>query len=286
MMSAPGVPPATFHIRTFGCQMNEHDSGHIRGVMTAAGYTCIDSAEDADILIFNTCCVRQGAEDRVWGNLGMLAGLTGGPRVVAVCGCMAQKHGVEILRRSGVVTLVFGLDSLERLPELIEASVSGTDLRPGRHRESLHRWPAAAQRGISSAWVPVSHGCDNRCTYCVVPSVRGRLRSRPPLEVLDEVSGLARLGVVEVTLLGQNVNAYGRDLETHADFAGLLRSAAEVPGIRRVKFETSHPGDMHDEVLEVMAAGEQCLRLPAPAVPIRLKQRARGRWDAATTGNT
>lgn len=257
----------SFFIRTFGCQMNFHDSEHVAGVLRAAGYRQTGSAEGADVIVFNTCCVREGAEDRVWGNLGSLAGTRGpggGGPTVAVCGCMAQRHGVEILRRFPAVSLVFGEGSLERLPRLLVECGRAPVCDLGEmDRSAIDRLPAE-RTSPASAWVPVSHGCDNMCSYCVVPFVRGRERCRPPGEVVEEVRRLAAEGVLEVTLLGQNVNSYGRGAPG-GGFAGLLGEVCRVPGIRRVKFETSHPRDLAEEILEVMAeepAACEYLHLP------------------------
>jgi len=255
----------TFFIRTFGCQMNRHDSEHIAGVLASAGYSPAESADDADILIFNTCCVRQSAEDRVWGNLASLASPDRRPRVVAVTGCMAERHRVAVMERASAVDLVFGMDSLERLPSLLEASLDGALCDLGEvENAAIDRLPASREGG-ARAWVPVSHGCDNRCAYCVVPSVRGRQRSRAPEDIVSEVARLSADGVLEVVLLGQNVNSYGRDLPAPAGFAGLLEKVASVDGIRRVKFETSHPRDLSRDILEVMASVPQAceyLHLP------------------------
>ena len=243
-----------YFIRNFGCQMNVHDSEHIAGVLENAGYERADSVEQSGLLIFNTCCVRQSAEDRVWGNLGAL-NLTEGNRgrIVAVCGCMAQRHGVEILRRSPVANLVFGMDALSRLPELIEESRRSPVCDLGDVSHATIDCLPAIRGSKAQAWVPVSHGCDNRCAYCVVPMVRGAQRSRAMSDIVDEVERLVGQGAREIILLGQNVNSYGRDLETTVSFAGLLDAVASVEGIRRVKFETSHPRDLTHEVLEVMA---------------------------------
>jgi tRNA-2-methylthio-N6-dimethylallyladenosine synthase len=254
MSSQPDAPPGKFYIRTFGCQMNSHDSEHISGVLTTSGLTIAETLEDADIVIFNTCCVRESAEDRVWGNLSTLAARPDGPVLVAVCGCMAARHGVEILRRFPGVRLVFGLDAVERLPELLRASRGSPVCDLGDIASAVIDGLPASRRSLARAWVPVSHGCDNRCAYCVVPSVRGPQRSRPPDEVVEEVTRLAGEGVLEVTLLGQNVNSYGRDLAAGEEFSRLLERVASVPGIRRVKFETSHPRDLNDGILEEMSA--------------------------------
>lgn len=247
----------TFFIRTFGCQMNRHDSEHIAGVLASAGYSRADSIDDADIAIFNTCCVRQSAEDRVWGNLASLASPDRGPKVVAVTGCMAERHREGVIERAGAVDLVFGMDALERLPSLIEACLQKPLCDLGEVQNArIDRLPESREGG-ARAWVPVSHGCDNDCAYCVVPAVRGRQRSREPEEIASEVARLSGEGVLEVVLLGQNVNSYGRDLSSPAGFARLLEKVASVDGIRRVKFETSHPRDLTRDILEVMASVPQ-----------------------------
>lgn len=265
-MSSPnGRKPKSYFIRTFGCQMNVHDTEHIAGVLEESGWFPARDTDEAELVVLNTCSVRKSAEDGVWGNLGRISSRSDGLPRVAVCGCMAQRYGVEILRRFPVVELVFGLDSLARLPALLKRSnhVPLCDLGDINCAEvdSLPSRPGS----LSSAWVPVSHGCNNNCSYCVVPQVRGGERSRPLDEVVTEVVVLAGRGVIEVTLLGQNVNSYGRDLEPRASFARLLELVACVPGIRRVKFETSHPRDLSEEILQVMAGRDdvcEYLHLP------------------------
>ncbi len=283
MMSLPGgALPCSFYIRTFGCQMNAHDSEHIAGVLEAAGCWNARTIESADLVIFNTCCVRESAEDRVWGNLGSIASRSAGLPLVAVCGCMAQKRGVDILWRSPVVRLVFGMDSLSRLTQMLEASARAPACDLGdMNAASIDSLPEA-RRSTSRAWVPVSLGCDNRCSYCVVPGVRGKERSRDHSDVLDEVHRLASAGVIEVTLLGQNVNTYGGDLDKQAGFAGLLGEVASVPGIRRVKFETSHPRDMGDDILEAMADSEaacEYLHLPVQSGSDRILEAMNRGYD-------
>jgi tRNA-2-methylthio-N6-dimethylallyladenosine synthase len=178
---------------------------------------------------------------------------------------MAQRHGVELLRRFPGVRLVFGLDSLSRLPELIESSRSSAICDLGNIEQAGIDELPASRRSRSRAWVSISHGCDNMCSYCVVPSVRGRERSRNPEEIVSEVELLASDGVFEVTLLGQNVNSYGRDIEDTGSLAGLLEKVARVPGISRIKFETSHPRDLDHSILEVMAGtGPVCEYLHLP----------------------
>ena len=265
----------TFFVRTFGCQMNMHDSEHVAGVLTSAGYTRAASIDDCDIVIFTTCCVRQSAEDRVWGNLASLAS-PGRPRVVAVTGCMAERHREGIMARARAVDLVFGMDALERLPSLIVECLSGPVCDMGDVAEARIDCLPETREGGARAWVPVSHGCDNDCAYCVVPSVRGPERSRPAGEIVSEVDRLSREGVLEVVLLGQNVNSYGRDLGVHPGFAGLLEKVAAVDGISRVKFETSHPRDLSEDVLEVMSSvPEVCeyLHLPVQSGSDRVLER-------------
>jgi tRNA-2-methylthio-N6-dimethylallyladenosine synthase len=265
-MSPQALPTTrTYFVRTFGCQMNVHDSEHICGVLEASGYTRAPSISEAELVVFNTCCVRQSAEDRVWGNLGALPRADGSKRVVAVCGCMAERHGVEIMRRSPVVNLVFGMDALARLPELVIRSLQAPICDLGDVKRARIDCLPDSRASSVQAWVPVSHGCDNGCAYCVVPAVRGPERSRPPGEIVDEVRRLGAAGVVEIILLGQNVNSYGRDLPGSASFACLLETVAGVDGIRRVKFETSHPRDLSDDILDVMSGvPEVCEYLHLP----------------------
>ena len=245
--------------------MNAHDSEHVAGVLQSAGYRPAESLPEAEVVIFNTCCVRQSAEDRVWGNLAAISSTDPRPRVLAVTGCMAERHGAGVMDSSPGVDLVFGMDALERLPRLIEECAGGRLCDLGSVEEArIDRLPSSRAAG-ARAWVPVSHGCDNNCSYCVVPSVRGGDRSRPASEIVDEVGMLAAKGVAEVVLLGQNVNSYGRDIDTSAGFAGLLEKVASVEGISRVKFETSHPRDLLPDVLEVMAGvPEVCEYLHLP----------------------
>lgn len=231
--------------------MNQHDSEHIAGVLSAAGYTPADDMLDADVIVFNTCCVRQSAEDRVWGNLGALASQGSQGTVVAVTGCMAQLHKEGVLARASAVDLVFGTEAVGRLASLVERAADTRICDVGDVADAeIDGLPHLRKEG-PQAWVPVSHGCDNCCSYCVVPGVRGPNRSRAQADILADIETLAAEGVVEVVLLGQNVNSYGRDVAS--DFASLLEKAAGVGGIRRVKFETSHPRDMSDDVLDMMA---------------------------------
>jgi tRNA-2-methylthio-N6-dimethylallyladenosine synthase len=214
--------------------------------------------------VFNTCCVRKSAEDKIWGNLNALRS-GDAPPLIAVCGCMAELYGHGIIESCPVVNIVFGLDALERLPELISRSRKGPVCELGdKNTAKLDGLPTVRSRK-SSAWIPVSFGCDNECSYCVVPFVRGKQRSLQADEIVTEVESLVRNGVIEVTLLGQNVNSYGRDLSPSVSFANLMKSVASVSGIRRIRYETSHPRDLTDDILEVMAGEpEVCEHLHLP----------------------
>jgi len=264
MSSLNGMEPNSYFIRTFGCQMNVHDSEHIAGLLEESGYSRASTPDKAEIIVFNTCSVRQSAEDRVWGNLSALRPGRASP-IVAVCGCMAERYGNKIIERSQVVDIVFGLDTLKRLPELIHRSRNGSVCDLGDKNEAtLDEVPSVHGRRLS-AWVPVSYGCDNCCSFCVVPSVKGKERSRSPDAIIDEIKSLVGKGAIEVTLLGQNVNSYGRDLSPAMSFAEILRSVASVQRIRRVKFETSNPRDLTDDILEVMdQRPEVCEHLHLP----------------------
>ncbi len=252
-------------LRTFGCQMNEHDSERIAGVLTADGYVPTEEAGEAQVVVFNTCAIRENADNRLYGNLGHLRPLkeqNPGMRIV-VAGCLAQKDGPRIQERAPWVDVVIGTHALPELLELLRRSeVEGPQMDV---REYTEVFPSAlpARREVDHhAWVSVSVGCDNACTFCIVPLVRGPQRSRPMGEILAEVQGLARRGVVEVTLLGQNVNTYGRDLTVpgssrRSRFADLLRAVNGVEGLRRVRFTSPHPHDFTPDVIDAMAQSEK-----------------------------
>jgi tRNA-2-methylthio-N6-dimethylallyladenosine synthase len=250
-----------FLLRTFGCQMNEHDSERIAGLLSADGYVPTDDALDAEVIVLNTCAIRENADNRLYGNLGHLRPLKArNPRLrIVVAGCLAQKDRGAIQERAPWVDVVVGTHALPELLELLRASeTEGPQMDV---REFTEVFPSAlpARRALAHhAWVSVSVGCDNACTFCIVPLVRGPQRSRPIGDVLAEVQGLARQGVVEVTLLGQNVNTYGRDLTvpgsgTRARFAELLRGVDGVEGIRRLRFTSPHPHDFTPDVIDAMA---------------------------------
>ena len=260
----------TANIRTFGCQMNERDSEKLRGILAQAGYELTEQ-EDADLVIYNTCTVRENANLKVYGRLGYLNGLKKkNPLMrIVLCGCMMQeKEVVEKIRKSyPFVDLIFGTHNIWQFAELLcrmhESRSMLVELWESTD-QVVEELPAQRTYAFKSG-VNIMYGCNNFCTYCIVPYVRGRERSREPKDILREVEALAADGVVEVMLLGQNVNSYGRTLEHPVSFASLLREVEKVEGIQRIRFMTSHPKDLSDELIEVMADSEKiCPHLHLP----------------------
>ena len=250
-----------YHIRTFGCQMNEHDSGRAAGVLETLGYRATSSPEDADLVLLNTCAVRENADNKLYGTLGHLKATKDARRAagedltIVVGGCLAQKDGDTVAERAPWVDVVYGTHNLPALPALL-AEADSAAVPVVELIEQLETFPSAlpAKREVRHhAWVSISVGCDNSCTFCIVPSLRGGERSRRPGEIIHEVRQLVDDGVVEVTLLGQNVNSYGRDLAGASRFAELLRELGAVAGLERVRFTSPHPRDFTEEVLEAMA---------------------------------
>ena len=247
-----------FHIRTFGCQMNEHDSERLAGLLRADGLEPTADPDTADVIVLNTCCIRENADNRLYGTLGHLKALKDRrPDVqIAVGGCLAQKDRGDVLARAGHVDVVFGTHNLAHAPKLLERA-----RRDGPIVEILeeHGAPTAlpsARASTHRAWVTIQVGCDNSCTFCIVPIVRGPEISRRLGDVIHEIEDLAADGVREVTLLGQNVNSYGRDLgagQYRPRFADLLRAVDAVPGIRRIRYTSPHPKDLRPETIAAMA---------------------------------
>ena len=263
----------TFVIRTFGCQMNEHDSERLAGLLVADGLEPADDVADADVVVLNTCCIRENADNKLYGHLGHLKSLQAArPGMqIAVGGCLAQKDRDLVRRRAGHVDVVFGTHNLARAPELLRrAALDGPVVEvldapdPGGPDEQSAL--SAVRELPYAAWVTIQTGCDNSCAFCIVPSVRGREASRRPEHVTAEVEGLARRGVVEITLLGQNVNSYGRDLTRRRPlFADLLTAVGSVEGIERVRFTSPHPKDLRPETIEAMASSPAvCEQLHLP----------------------
>lgn len=256
---------------TYGCQQNENDTERIRGMLAAAGFEFTEDQNEADVIIYNTCAVRENAEQKVFGRLGILKHMKEQRRdvVIGLCGCMVQQpHITEKIRKiHPQVNLIFGTHELYRMPELLhtamhrkKAVVSIADSE-GRIAESVPMLRDYTQK----AWVSVMYGCNNFCSYCIVPYVRGRERSREPEAVLKEVKELVANGTTEISLLGQNVNSYGKDLERDIDFADLIRMVNDVEGVKRIRFMTSHPKDFSDRLLEAMRDCDKvCKQLHLP----------------------
>ena len=247
-------------LRTFGCQMNEHDSERIAGVLRSDGLTPTDDVGDADIVVFNTCAIRENADNRLYGNLGHLRPLkerNPGMRVV-VAGCLAQKDQGAIQRRAPWVDVVVGTHALPGLLELLRlAERDGPQMDVGEYTETFPSALPAARGDAFRAWVSIAPGCDNACTFCIVPLVRGPQRSRSIGDILAEVRALVDAGVVEITLLGQNVNTFGRDLTVPGSsrrplFARLLREVDAIEGVRRLRFTSPHPHDFTPDVIDAM----------------------------------
>src|SRR5919107_125293 len=252
----PSTPPRTYEIRTHGCQMNVHDSERLAGLLETAGY---ERAADAtpDVVVFNTCAVRENADNRLYGNLGHLRPVKdANPGMqVAVGGCLAQKDRGEIVRRAPWVDVVFGTHNLGSLPVLLERARIQRESQV-EIAEALETFPSnlpTRRDSAYSAWVSISVGCSNTCTFCIVPALRGKQTDRRPGEILAEIQALVSEGVQEVTLLGQNVNAYGLDFRDRGAFAKLLRACGSIEGLERVRFTSPHPKDFTDDVIAAMA---------------------------------
>ena len=243
----------------YGCQMNVSDAERMAGELASIGYARTDEMQAADLILINTCCVRESAEDRVYGKIGEIKHLKRkNPRLIfGITGCMAQKEGDALIARAPHIDFVLGTSKVHELKNvvrelererghIVDVNLTETELPDGG---------PVAREGKLSAWIPIMYGCNNFCTYCIVPYVRGRERSRRPEDVVAEVREAVAQGYKEVTLLGQNVNSYGKDHKL-ADFADLLKMVDEVPGIERVRFMTSHPKDLSDKLIETIAHGK------------------------------
>ena len=249
-----------FFCQTFGCQQNEADTERIAGMLRDMGYQRTEDYTKANVIVVNTCAVREHAEKRVFGNVGALKGLKEKKRglMIGLCGCMAnQKHVVEKLRKSyPYVDLVFGVDGIDTLPQLIAQKLQKHKrvlMEPAQRPVIVENIPIRRESEFR-AWLPIMYGCDNFCTYCIVPYVRGREKSRKPGDILAEFRGLVEAGYKEITLLGQNVNSYGKGLEEQVDFADLLNLLCAVPGDYQIRFMTSHPKDASHKLIDTIAA--------------------------------
>ncbi|WP_027340253.1 tRNA (N6-isopentenyl adenosine(37)-C2)-methylthiotransferase MiaB [Halonatronum saccharophilum] len=246
-------------IITYGCQMNEHDSEKLAGVLEGEGYKATKELEKADIIILNTCCVRENAELKVYGKVGQLKRLKeeNPDLIIGICGCMMQQDEVvkEIKEKYRHVDIVFGTHNIHHFPELLQKAKEDKNPLVRVWDESKELIPDMPVQRTDDyrAWVTIIYGCNNFCTYCIVPYVRGREKSRPLENIVGEIKGLVEDGVKEITLLGQNVNSYGNDFEDGTDFADLLAAINEVEGLARIRFMTSHPKDCSDRLIEAVA---------------------------------
>ena len=270
LAAAYDTPPMAY-VRSYGCQQNVNDGEKIKGVLMDVGYGICDSPEQADLILFNTCAVREHAEQRVFGNIGALKKLKEQNKglLIGLCGCMAQQpQVVEKIRQSyPFVDLVFGVNGIDTLPNLLAQKIEGRKRvlqTPVERTEIVEEMPIRRDSSFR-AWLPIMYGCDNFCTYCIVPYVRGRERSRTPAAILEEFKGLVTAGYKEITLLGQNVNSYGKGLDENVDFSDLLALLCTVPGDYHIRFMTSHPKDASHKLIDTIAAHPQiCNHLHLP----------------------
>ncbi|KGX83592.1 tRNA (N6-isopentenyl adenosine(37)-C2)-methylthiotransferase MiaB [Pontibacillus marinus] len=253
-----------FLIRTYGCQMNEHDTEVMAGILADMGYETTYDQQEADIILLNTCAIRENAENKVFGEIGHLKSLKreNPDLILGVCGCMSQEESVvnRILQKHQFIDLIFGTHNIHRLPQLLKEALFGKEMvvdvwsKEGDIIENLPR----QRKGNIKAWVNIMYGCDKFCTYCIVPFTRGKERSRLPEDIIQEVRHLAAQGYKEITLLGQNVNAYGKDLDMEYGLGDLMDEIHKID-IPRVRFTTSHPRDFDDRLIEVLAKGGNLL---------------------------
>ena len=286
---ARGERPLAF-VHSYGCQQNVADGEKVKGFLEQMGFSFTQEAEEADFILFNTCAVREHAEDRVFGNVGALKNIKRRhPSVIiALCGCMMeQPHVAQRIQRSyPYVSLVFGTHVIHRFPELLlQALTSGHRVfSRGEEDEDrqIHEGLPIHRDGSVKAWVTVMYGCNNFCSYCIVPYVRGRERSRSPEAIQEEFEGLVRAGYKDITLLGQNVNSYGKTLPSPVSFAELLRRLDQVPGDYRIRFMTSHPKDATHELIDTIASGTHIshhLHLPFQSGNDRILQEMNRHYD-------
>jgi tRNA-2-methylthio-N6-dimethylallyladenosine synthase len=252
-----GFAARTYEVRTYGCQMNVHDSERLTGLLEDAGYVAAPAGDDADVVVFNTCAVRENADNKLYGNLGHLAPIKAKKpgMQIAVGGCLAQKDRSAITEKAPWVDVVFGTHNIGSLPVLLERARVQEEAQV-EILESLEVFPSTLptkRESAYAAWVSISVGCNNTCTFCIVPALRGKEKDRRPGEILAEVEALVAEGVSEVTLLGQNVNAYGVEFGDRQAFSQLLRACGDIEGLERVRFTSPHPAEFTDDVIEAMA---------------------------------
>jgi len=261
----------TYEVRTYGCQMNVHDSERLSGLLEDSGLVPVLDGENADVIVFNTCAVRENADNRLYGNLSHLAPLKrqNPDMQIAVGGCLAQKDRGAIVEKSPWVDVVFGTHNIGSLPILLERA-RVQQMAQIEIEEALEVFPSdlpTKRQSTHAAWVSISVGCNNTCTFCIVPALRGTEKDRRPGEILAEIEALVADGVVEITLLGQNVNAYGVEFDDRGAFADLLRACGNVDGLERVRFTSPHPRDFTDDVIDAMATTHNVM--PALHMPLQ-----------------
>lgn len=255
--SASAVTGRTYEVRTFGCQMNVHDSEHLSGSLEAAGYVRAEQGAEADVVVINTCAVRENADNKLYGTLGHLASTKRehAGMQIAVGGCLAQKDKSTILAKAPWVDVVFGTHNMGALPRLLERARHNDEAQL-EILESLDVFPSTLptrRESAASGWVSISVGCNNTCTFCIVPSLRGKEKDRRPGDILSEIQLLVDDGAIEVTLLGQNVNSYGVEFGDRLAFGKLLRAAGAIEGLERIRFTSPHPAAFTDDVIDAMA---------------------------------
>jgi tRNA-2-methylthio-N6-dimethylallyladenosine synthase len=278
---------STYYVRTFGCQMNKHDSERIAGMLEASGLSRAADMDGADVIVFNTCAVREGAEERLRGQVSTIKPLKAARpgTLIAVGGCVAQKDAEGLAALLPHVDVVFGTHNIDELPALLDAAreTRTAQIRVLGGSEGFASDLPSRRDRPWSAWLPVTVGCDNRCSYCIVPAVRGPERSRPFEDIVEEAARLVEDGVVEITLLGQNVNSYGRDRYGEPRFAELLREVAGASGVDWLRFTTSHPKDLSAQTIRAMAETPQVCRylhLPAQSGSDRILELMRRRYTS------
>ena len=243
------------YLKTFGCQMNEHDSERILGILSGLGYAATQNLEEADLALLNTCSIREKANHKAYSDLGRIEKIKrkNPSMILGVAGCMAKQEGTNIFNRVPQVNLIFNSKNIWKLPLLLEAAHKGQGKIMALEDVSSPQPYSSHRKGKVKAWVSIMEGCDKQCSYCIVPYTRGREISRPFPEIIHEVQALGEAGYKEITLLGQNVNSYGRSLGNGMDFADLLSMIHEAPGIDRIRFITSHPWDLSQKLIDTMA---------------------------------
>ncbi|WP_251440222.1 tRNA (N6-isopentenyl adenosine(37)-C2)-methylthiotransferase MiaB [Veillonella intestinalis] len=273
-----------YYIFTYGCQMNESDSERLAHQLELAGYTSTDNFEEADLIILNTCCVRETAEHKIYGRIGELKHLKAKNKnlIIAITGCMAQKNQADMFKRAPHIDIVLGTHNLRHINEMVE-EVQRThkhQINIEMDNSVLHELEAKPT-GTFSAWVPIMNGCNKFCTYCIVPHVRGREISRPISAIVEDVKKLGASGHKEITLLGQNVNSYGLDFKDGTHFGDLIDALDGIPGIERIRYMTSHPQDMNKEMIDALGRSSNVvtqLHLPIQSGSNRILQKMNRRY--------